>query len=739
MEAAAAKDDAAPPQAPQPAPADGADAGLAEVERVRQFFPETWLWLDKTTGSNGRATIETTVPDTITTWMLRAVAISKDKGLGVAEDELTAFQPFFLTIDLPYAAIRGEEFPVQVAVYNYLDEEQAVQVEIEDADWFDLLDEPVQTVTVAGNDIGGAEFMIRPTDLGVNGVKITARSTQAADAVIKTIIIEPEGVAREMVDNLTFTAGDQKTIATALPPDVVAGSGRAYLAMTSSFLTQTIDGLESLIQMPFGCGEQNMLLLAPDIYIVKYLEESGQVKPEIVAKAEKLMITGYQRELTYRRNDGSFSAFGQNDEIGSLWLTAFVLKTFAQATDLMYVDQEVLDDARAWITGHQNSDGSFDQVGFVHHQEMIGGLSGKDALTAYVTTALLEAGDRTASARAVDYLEGRLDGMDDPYALALTAYVLALAGSDRAGDAHDMLMDIAEEDENGLHWGPGPDVLPQPAEDGGDLRRSFPGVGGRSADVETTAYATLALIKNGDAFNSSRAAKWLVSQRNAYGGYGSTQDTVVSLQALTEYSSGGRADVDLKVVITGEGLSKQFSVTPQNFDVLQVVEIPVNEDIQITVTGEGEAVAQVVRRFNLPSAEQPGQSILSIDVDYDATDVEVNDRVTVSVDLAFNPPEHMEAGMIVADVSVPTGFSAVSDTVAAAVDREPKIKRYDVAGRKVIFYIENMMPGERVSFSFEVQALYPVKAKGVSSQAYSYYKPDIRGETLGDQVTVSGN
>jgi len=32
--------------------------------------------------------------------------------------------------------------------------------------------------------------------------------------------------------------------------------------VTSSYLTQTIEGLEKLIQMPFGCGEQNMIVFA---------------------------------------------------------------------------------------------------------------------------------------------------------------------------------------------------------------------------------------------------------------------------------------------------------------------------------------------------------------------------------------------------------------------------------------------------------------------------------------------
>jgi hypothetical protein len=48
-----------------------------------------------------------------------------------------------------------------------------------------------------------------------------------------------------------------------------------------------------------------------------------------------------------------------------------------------------------------------------------------------------------------------------------------------------------------------------------------------------------------------------------------------------------------------------------------------------------------------------------------------------------------------------------------------------------------MLAGDRISLSFKAQALYPVKAKGVTSQAYSYYKPEIRGESLGQAVTVA--
>ena len=64
------------------------------------------------------------------------------------------------------------------------------------------------------------------------------------------------------------------------------------------------------------------------------------------------------------------------------------------------------------------------------------------------------------------------------------------------------------------------------------------------------------------------------------------------------------------------------------------------------------------------------------------------------------------------------------------------MKRFDIAGRKVIFYIENLAQGQSVSVEFDAVALYPVKAKAVASRAYAYYSPDISAETLGEDVTV---
>ena len=738
---------AAPAEVPRPTAAPAATQAadkaegseLADVQRVRQFFPETWLWDTLTTDGAGKATKRVEAPDSITTWMLRAVALSKTAGLGVAEAQLRVLQPFFVQVDLPYSVVRGEEFPVKVALYNYQSSAEEFVVELERADWFELLDQPTARVKVGPNDLGAASFKVRTGKLGVGKLKVTARSRSTADAIVKELIVEPEGVQRELVENLVLTAPSSRQLDLDIPAGVIEGSPRAYLALTGSYLTQTIEGLEGLLRMPFGCGEQNMILFAPNVFVARYLKETNQTKPEVMAKAEHLMITGYQRELTYRRSDGSFSAFGNQDKEGSLWLTAFVLKTFAQAKDLIYIDDAVLASSGAWIGKHQKADGSFDPVGFVHHQEMLGGLSGKTALTAYVAVALREAGDATAFAKAVRYLEGALDSAADSYTLALGTYALALAKSPRAQAHAGRLLKLARESDDGLSWGdepqePQPLATPQP----GLRPMPRPRRPDQSAAIEATGYALLALLELGDRLAASRAARWLVSRRNAYGGFGSTQDTVVGLHALTRYASNARADVDATVKLRADGWQREARVSPQNADVLQILDAPAGKTVTVEVAGKGQVVLQSVRRFNVPDPEEARRSIFQVKVDYGTDEVEVDDLIEITARVRYTPPEPIPAGMVVVDIAVPTGFAAETPSLEEMVKRQARVKRYDVSGRKVIFYVEDMAPEEEITLAFKARALYPVRAQAVTSQAYSYYRPEWKGESLGGALVVSG-
>lgn len=724
-------------EAPMEPAATEEGAPLAEVERVRQFFPETWVWMpDIMTDETGQASLDLNAPDSITTWRLHAVS-SGPEGIGISEAGLTVFQDFFIDPDLPYAVIRGEEFPVQVQVYNYLDRPQEVQLTLSGADWFDLVGEDVMRVSVDANSVTHASFTIRPTEVGVQTVELTGQTTEKADAVRKTLIVEAEGVTREIVDNGILKEGSVE-LDTTLPANIVPDSGKVMVSFTPSIVAQTITGVDDLLGIPYGCGEQNMMFFSTDVEVLRYLKATGQQNPEIEAKAQTYIITGYQRELTFRHSDGAFSAFGESDPEGSLWLTAFVLSQFSGARDVTTIDENILRDAAEWIGSHQKEDGSWESVGFVIHQDMMGGVSGTYALTAYVTLALDEYGYATPEVMngALAYLEDNLDAQDDPYTLAVGTLALEKLESERADEARVRLLVMAKEDENGMYWGYDA-VVPEPYEYGGYGIYPI-----SSKNVETTAYATLALIEVNDPAASS-SLKWIAAQRNSNGGFSSTQDTVMAFRALMTAAAVAGRDVDATVTVSGDGEElKNIRVTSENYDVVNIIEVPEGVDtINMTLEGSGELNYQLVRRFNVILPDIIEHEEIELDVEYDSTDVAVDDIVNVDVRLKYNGMPGIRgvvesSGMMIVDIAVPTGFTPVGASLEE-LKENGTITRYEIAGRKVILYIDEMMAGEEMNFSLQMRAMFPVKAMVQESSAYSYYNPDVKAEAKGMDIIVS--
>ena len=199
---------------------------------------------------------------------------------------------------------------------------------------------------------------------------------------------------------------------------------------------------------------------------------------------------------------------------------------------------------------------------------------------------------------------GNWTAWKDPYTAAIVSYALEIAGSDEADAAHRKLMAMADKTDGGLSWGSAPPVAAGPETRPRDQAPAHPG---RSAAVETTGYAALALLERGDMISASNAGRWLVNQRNAYGGYGSTQDTVVGLQALTQFAVHASTDVNMSVTLSAGGWKEKLNINPENADVLHILEAPAGADVRVTGSGRGQVVVQAVRRFNIPEVRDRGQ------------------------------------------------------------------------------------------------------------------------------------
>ena len=53
-----------------------------------------------------------------------------------------------------------------------------------------------------------------------------------------------------------------------------------------------LNGLDNLLRMPMGCGEQNMVLFAPNIYVLQYLKRTRQLTEAIRKKAIQFLQIG---------------------------------------------------------------------------------------------------------------------------------------------------------------------------------------------------------------------------------------------------------------------------------------------------------------------------------------------------------------------------------------------------------------------------------------------------------------
>lgn len=139
--------------------------------------------------------------------------------------------------------------------------------------------------------------------------------------------------------------------------------------------------------------------------------------------------------------------------------------------------------------------------------------------------------------------------------------------------------------------------------------------------------------------------------------------------------------------------------------------------------------------WDLVPEPAPAEELMSITVDYDKTELQVNDEVTARVRVALNARDAVAQAALV-DLGVPPGFVVVAEDLSGLVE-QGIISRYELTGRQVLVYLENLEGGRAVEFSYRLRAKFPIKAKTPASLAYDYYNPETSGEATPQLIVVS--
>ncbi|NXP76358.1 A2ML1 protein, partial [Ramphastos sulfuratus] len=554
--------------------------------KPRTLFPETWIWDLVSVGNNGQVSLRVAIPDTITEWNANAFCVA-ETGFGFSPlTSLRVFQPFFVDLSLPYSVIQGETFSIRATVFNYL--KDCIQVHTMLTETPELKVEPCPgcqfTSCLCANEAKTFVWNVTATSLGEaeqrDVVAVTPLQGER-DAVIKPLLIKSGGVLQEKIQNAFLCAVDNtvsEEFSLTLPAEVLEGSARATFSMIGDIMGPALQNLDRLLQMPFGCGEQNMVQFAPNIFILQYLNKTKQLNTKIEDKALEFLRKGYQRQLLYKHDDGSYSAFGKADNQSNTWLTAFVARSFGQASSHIYIDKNHVQSALLWLQKHQLPSGCFRSVGKLFNNDLKGGVDDSISLTAYITAALLELqlqSNDTMLDNALHCLKNVTLDETNLYVKALMAYVFTLA---KDTEMREQLLDMLEMEI-------GRSLLLLASHSSGEESSSV---------IETVAYILLAHVSKPDlSLNEASVSKlvhWLSGQRNAFGGFASTQDTVVSLQALAQYAALIPQEMrDVRVTVKGKEASPlEYHVNKNNKLVLHqapLLEVPGTYTVQATGSG----------------------------------------------------------------------------------------------------------------------------------------------------------
>nr|BAA36620.1 complement C3-H2 [Cyprinus carpio] len=711
----------------------------------RTKFPESWLWeeVDLPTSDKGETTSIPKViylKDSITTWQILAVSLSPTLGICVAEpEEMAVFKQLFIDLKMPYSAVRGEQLEIKAIIHNYTPNKQKVRVELMKTE--DVCSSASKkgkyrtTVSVDSGSSISVSYVIIPMTLGNHDIEVKASAYDViyTDGVRKALKVVSEGVLTSVHrENVELNPGEKPFIFKAdiqdnRVPDTPANT---YISITGEEITQTVEQAISgsfmgrLIVQPSGCGEQIMIGMTLPVIATHYLDSTSQwetVGFERRNEAINHIRTGYQLQLGYRKSDGSYAAWIHRPS--STWLTAYVAKVFAMANNLVTIEEKVLCSALEWLVLHKRTqDGSFKEESAVIHGEMVGDVQGNDAdasLTAFVVIAMQEAREICAKEslherirKAVAYLEGRLSQLTNPYAVALTSY--AMANENKLNK--DILMKHSTQRGAGRSW-------------------TVPGQHHHS--LEATAYAVLALVKAKDFDKAGEAVHWLNRQQSHYGGYGTTQSTIMVFQAVAEYRTQmkDQQNFNLEVELSVEGRSRpvRYTIKKANAHLTRSDRVDINQEFNVTARGTGTATLSVLTLYYARPVEKKSDcTFFNLTVKMEKVNKGAVASYKLTMDFIYKS-DKTDATMTILDIGLPTGFEVEeSDLKELSSGKERYIQKYEnnkVLSERgsLILYLDKVSHKEKEVISFRMHQMLDVGLlQPAAVTIYEYYSPDAR-------------
>lgn len=690
------------------------DYGGKPAPEVRTDFRSTVAWLPSVhTGADGTATVKFFLADSVTTWRVTAEGVGAGH-VGRAEQELHSTLPFSLDVPLPTEVSFGDRLAMPVRLSSRRDE--ATDVALTTTIEAPLVADDgtgLQHLSLGAGDGAVTVVPIEVPDLvGTAKVKVSATSAGLTDSIERTLRIAPRGFPHE------WQAGGsvaERAVHRVVIDDALPGGTSGKVVLYPSPVSSLMEGVGSLVRMPGGCFEQTSSTNHPNVLVLEYLDRTGGGGSLLVDRTSVLR-EGYRRLTSYQVPGGGFETFGNGP--GKEALSAYGLLQFTRMRRVFpEVEATVTDRDVQYLLSARDGSGGFTNTGSSAHGY---GAAPQPLNDAFVTRALAETG-HLRSGPELERQRAEARTATDPYLLSLATLTLAAVGDAGTAAAADRLAAMQQDGsfpgaKTSIEHSSGPDLL-----------------------VETTALATLALQRaGGHEEGVAAAAQWLGSQRRGTSGWGNTQATVLSLEALSAVASSQRATAgSVAVLVDGREVgtvaytgAERGGVT---LDLTRWLGVGAHE---LALVHRGERpipyTFEAAWRRDAP-ADAPGAPLL-LESTLAGDSVALGHTVRLTASVTNTSSEAVASP--IARVRLPAGVR-VEPRALEDLKARGRVAFFETRPREVTLYWTVMAPGERQEVGLDLVAEVPGTFTAPPSVVYPYYTSTAVDWAAGDTLRIT--
>uniref|UniRef100_F6URG6 Complement C5 n=1 Tax=Monodelphis domestica TaxID=13616 RepID=F6URG6_MONDO len=738
---------------------------------IRSYFPESWLW--EVRNVHLRYKFPLTLPDSITSWEIRAIGIS-DKGICVADPlKIKVLKDIFLEMQIPYSVVRGEQIQIKGTVYNYKISEMKFCVQMSVGEGICLAGsssshpQGIKHTQCVMKDIDGSSiqsviFNIMPLELGLHTINFTLNTPYGKEILVKTLRVVPEGIKRESHAGFTLdpqglygSISRQKEFQYRMPLDMVPKTNiERTLSIKGVLIGEVIstvltpEGISTLSHLPKGSAEAELMSIIPVFYVYHYLEDGdnwdilGATHLIEKEKMKKKMKEGIVSILSYRNVDHSYSMWKGKD--ASTWFTALALRIFGQVNKYIPQDKNSICNSLWWLIEKcQLENGSFKDNSDYQPVKLQGAIPKDTKEKAIYLTAFTLIGMRKSLEicptekindgiiKAESFLHEHAPDAQSTFTLAISSYALALGTT-----SHPASRTIFSKLKKEAFVKGNPPIYRFWKSDFNNKDTTVPTVA-TAQMVETTAYALLSILLLSDINYAKPVIRWLSEEQRYGGGFYSTQDTINAIEALTKYSlllKRHRLNMDIKISYKHKGDLLHYKMTDQNF-LGRPVEVPLNDNLLVS-TGFSNGLATVHLRTVVHKIGTSGE-VCSFELKIETQELEDNsygrykesgDKLMIAcASYKHNETESSsESSHAVMDIALSTGIGANTEDLSALTNGvDQLLTSYEIKDGHVILQLNSIPSDKFLCVRFRIFELFEVGFRSPATfSVYEYHRPD---------------